>query len=704
MKNISSQSVSKPRNLLTGNFQKKQDGFVNRQSIEDKIKLTEILNNNKHRLYLSSEYLPKFYNKFIYTGDDIISKISDFNSMVKDPILARALKQITNDTTQYSPITKKRAWCVSEDTDLTNIADLFFDEMNVNEKCWYSTNRTAKYGTCFVRLTYANSDFTGGIISVEFEDDILRYIPIELNGVLVKWIDKYSNSLLEPFEVYAFRVNMSNDYRYVDNYYSLNLTTSTNSTSTGSDQKIKNTFIYGCGFFENCRRIWKQRLLAEDSIMMSRLENSPRLILFKIAAEGLTTETAQDLVDYYVELLNYDHKTLNVAENILKGGESQIGYGAKVALPVGKTGDLTSETIGGDPDIQYIRDLERIDTIFYASLGCHPSLLGFTQDLPGSLGESALVKLEMVYARDAKELQYSQMLGWKNIAYYHYLSKGINVDFSDFDILMTTISTAEDEEFKKSFSGGIEGFSSFMNLIKDIKDLIGETGNKNILDLLRFLTTKILNISDFDWDSFFTSFYDLQGTSEEPKTESRKLMMENFVRLKKEDRRRIENKINNFVFKTIADIPKFSNTQTLKNIAEQFKSETKQSKYITEQKITAEKMDMVADIRKVLTEVKYFDINIFDINADDFEFSLSDYDLNHIEEEVDTKKFIFMNGIYHSSDVNSASSDSRIRLYKKEDRYYVNYSESCKLLKRLNEEKSLDNYEVIELISKKEKH
>jgi hypothetical protein len=696
-------TLSKSKNLLSGWFGKKQDKFVNQQSTEDKLKLTDLLNSNKHRLYLSSEYLPKFYNKFIYTGDDIVSKISDFNSMSKDPILARALKQITNDVTQYSPITKSRIWCVSDDPDISDINDIFYDENGINEKVWYSTNRTAKYGTCFVRLTYAEEDFTGGISYVEFEDDILRYIPIELNGVLIKWIDKYTNILLEPFEVYAFRVNMSNDYRYVDNYYSLNLTSGATGINAKAENKIKNTFIYGTGFFENCRRIWKQRLLAEDSIMLSRLENSPRLILFKIAAEGLTSETAADLVDYYVELLNYDHKTLNIAENILKGGESQIGYGAKVALPVGKTGDLTHDVIGGDPDIQYIRDLERLDAIFYASLGIHKALLGLTDDLPGSLGESVIVKLEEVYARDAKELQYSQMLGWKTISYYHYMSKGIFVDFSDFDIVMNTVSNTEDEAFKSAFRGGLEGFSSFVSLITDVKNLIGETENKEVIDILKFLTTKLLNISDFNWDKFFDSFYDENGIQQAPeeKQESKKRLFENIQRIDEAKRKKLYKKVSSWAYKSTHNIPKFSKTNTIKNITEQFKSETKQNKYIKESKIISEKLNLNKDsIRKILEEVKYFDIDIFDVKSEEFDFTLSNYDYDIKQEKVKYDKLIFMNGLFHASDINLANISDKIILYKKEDSYYINYTDSCKLLKMLNEDKMLDKYEVINLKEK----
>ena len=76
MNKIVTPLLSKSKNLLSGLFNKKQDKFVNKQDTEDKLKLTDLLNSNKHRLYLSSEYLPRFYNKFIYTGDDIVSKIS----------------------------------------------------------------------------------------------------------------------------------------------------------------------------------------------------------------------------------------------------------------------------------------------------------------------------------------------------------------------------------------------------------------------------------------------------------------------------------------------------------------------------------------------------------------------------------------------------------------------------------------------------
>jgi hypothetical protein len=668
--------------------------------------LTKILNGKN--LYLSSDYLPKFYAKFIFTGDDLMSKFNDYGSMCKDPILSMALEYITDDATQYSPITKKRIWTVGEDQDLIKINEDFYNRININERIWYIVSRTCAFGNCFVRMFYANKDnYSGGIDHIEVENDLLRYIPIEISGVLIKWIDKYTNEMLEPFEVICIKINSMNDQRLINDYYDISMT----NTMPNRMNRTLNTFVYGTSFFDNCRRIWKQRILAEDSIMLTRLENAPLIWIMKLALQGVSPETASAWVEKLSDTFNYDgNKTLNLAENIIRGNDSQASYGSKIILPMNNTQDMDISTIGGNADVQYIRDLDRMDTIFYASLRIPKEFLGMVMDLPSSLGESTLRQLEMRYARTLKKVQYSVMNAFKIISYYNYLSKGILTDFTeDYDIVMQTASNAEDEEFKNAFSSGIDSFEKFTKLLGDIKDVLGmQENNESVIELFNFLTKRVLNVSDFNWDKFFNDFSGSMKGEEGSKGmkdqfESKKKSIVNYINnsnkynvskellekynsIKKEDRERLVNKINNFVMKENYFIPKFSLDNNLISVKENFSKIIDQKKYIKEDKVINKKLDLnTVNINKIITECRYFDISIFNQKTEEKEFDITKYKLTKTEvvKKLD-KELIFLESIFDVPEIVNSNLDDVV-IYKYKDNCYINHSNSCKYLKAIKE-------------------
>ena len=1141
---VSNKAITTPerQGLLSRFFKKKTDTFVNQihdneylRSHIDQASLQNILSKKKN-VYLSHEYLPKYYYRVINSGDDLVSKTNDFGSMYRDPILSMALEYVVDDTTQYSPLTKKRIWGVSDNKSIADAINDMFGKIDLQERLWYITSRTALYGNCFIRIYYMNEDYTGGISHIEIEEDILRYIPIELDGFMLKYIDKYTNEMLEPFEVYPIRVNMLNDQRLIGDYFDVNV------MYRGQKKGVKNTFVYGSSFFENVRRIWKQRILTEDSIMMMRLDKGFKTRIYKLATAGLTAENAEKLVDFYSELLNYDFKVLSRTENIIKGNEAGLGQGASILMPVANAGDLTIEEFGGDVDVQGIKDMSRLDDIFYAGLRIprdflglclnfktkikllngtdveigtmyenkqdyigknvytcdkdgnisvapikdiymnrpnasfvrvhldnneyvdatpdHPFMLrngeykkaedliegeslmpiyiteyrgypeikqnslkggfkfihrwigeilnngikiekdqvvhhkdenklnnefdnlqvmskeehsqhhkyyvekwmkagwkqraikssknkekkckhcGTTEDLHmekktgkiynscntcyskalsegisgvkkcdemrkklsestkgkpkywirgdknpmanpenrkkydlaykaglekrdsnyfhaikncascgkqlkekafrlekkyneylnsnsfcdykcsldryrvednknklyynhkvirvekldiienaydieidspnhnfgltsgvfvhnsnpegGSgginIGESALIRKEIRYARSVKKQQFAQIRAWKTIAYYHLLSLGYNVNFEEsFDIVMTTVSTAEDEEFKNAFNTGIESFNNFMSLIGSVKDVLQDTSlnKEKVIDILKFLTTKVLAISDFDWNDFFQSysegeekpkdeveenpFQPMKNSNEEPKaihpnekpnnvaetgnnnptpepakenpfaTESKlregKIIYE-YHKIKQEKKDNLNNILSNFISKRKYFVPKMEATQSIKYVAECFGNVRKNGKgstYMVESQ--KRKLKLEKDMKTIFeSNVRYFDINLFEIKTYDKDFDTSNYEIENtkIVDKININNVMFAEGMYDLSDIIQSNDNSNIIIYEVDNTLMINYVNGCSLMKYIyTNENKIPKCTVIKLKNKK---
>jgi hypothetical protein len=89
-------------------------------------------------------------------------------------------------------------------------------------------------------------------------------------------------------------------------------------------------------------------------------------------------------------------------------------------------------------------------------------------DLPGAMGESALVRLEIQYARSVKRIQRSVIQGITRLMQIHLAYKHINPDPKRFAVEMEVISTAEEEERKNSLTSAIAVASSLTGLNKEM--------------------------------------------------------------------------------------------------------------------------------------------------------------------------------------------------------------------------------------------
>lgn len=88
--------------------------------------------------------------------------------------------------------------------------------------------------------------------------------------------------------------------------------------------------------------------------------------------------------------------------------------------------------------------------------------------LPGSLGESALLRLDIRYARTVKRIQRMVLQGLTRLLQIHLAYKKIDPDPSRFAVEMDVISTAEEEERKSTLASSIMVARDLVGLNTDL--------------------------------------------------------------------------------------------------------------------------------------------------------------------------------------------------------------------------------------------
>ena len=139
-------------------------------------------------------------------------------------------------------------------------------------------------------------------------------------------------------------------------------------------------------------------------------------------------------------------------------------------LPVfGDKGDVQIETLGGETNVQSIVDIEYLRNKLFGGIKIPKAYLGLEESLPGSLGESALLRLDIRYARTVKRIQRAVVQGLTRLAQIHLAYKKLPVDPKLFSIEMDVISTAEEEERKASLVSALGVASDLTNLNQQMR-------------------------------------------------------------------------------------------------------------------------------------------------------------------------------------------------------------------------------------------
>ena len=668
-----------------------------------------------------------YYNRYLSINDSILEKVDDFNLMYKDPIVYNALEMFVDDALTYSPVTQKRIWPVIDDKKQQEIAEEIFRELNIDDKSWEDLTRLGMYGNCIIRVYYKNPDYSGGIINIEREDNMFRYIPVEINGMLVNYIDRYTEALLEPFEVVYGRINIMNDVSVIGNYYDLSVHRFADMTEA-KQRVLQNSFKYGSSLFENSRRVWRQLRLLEDNMILTRLNRSAKIRIFKIKTPGMTPKAAKEMIEFYTELLTSSDRRLSINDNLLKEANGQISFGENLMLPVEEKGDIEVQEFGGDTDVASIVDVDHFREKFYASLKVPLEFLGLQTGASFTIGDNSLLRKGIQYSRRVKKLQFGGIKMYKDLLYYHMLSLKEEVDYEDINVLMNIVSTAEDEEFKSVMTASIGNVNNFVELIDNVKKFLIDNSidDKSRNYLLDYMTTRILNVNDFNWKHFFKQMLDnledeskvgsetatspedednvdkdKQSGMEGTTTESRKFRLEEKRKIR-ESILKLSPKFDKFIYEQmyIKNIPLYEKDKDIGYAGKALKNKNDRVRVIKESR---KDLTLKKNLKEVVENVTCFDVNIFNLKTE-ANIDLSNYNVGNrvLKKNIDEKEIIFLESQYDIKNIMNMVN-SNVTLYHIDNKYYCNYSNACKLFRTYIENKKDLEFEILEMKDKTSK-
>jgi hypothetical protein len=167
-------------------------------------------------------------------------------------------------------------------------------------------------------------------------------------------------------------------------------------------------------------------------------------------------------------------------------------------VPVSEDVDVMMEKMGGEPDIKAIVDIDLLTNQLLGALRTSKSMLGITDDLPGSIGEGAANRISINFAKSAERLQSGTRQGIKRLCQIHLAYRKLNPDPSRFEVNFADISSAEEEELKNALSSGMDVVEKLMDVYtKAVPDI-------DKMELLDYCNRRILKLNDLDFQKLRT--------------------------------------------------------------------------------------------------------------------------------------------------------------------------------------------------------
>jgi len=261
---------------------------------------------------------------------------------------------------------------------------------------------------------------------------------------------------------------------------------------------------YGTSLLIDGLPVWKRLRLTEDSILLTRLTRGLLRYIYKIRVDSWATDSAAELIDEYVTLLKRARTINTDGDNA--NYDSKFGVMSSIEdiiLPVwGEQGDVSVEKIGGDPDIRWIVDVDKLENQLAMALRVPMSLLGGSaDDATGSLGSEAISKLDIQFAKTAKRLQRAIKEGITRICQIHLAYMNMDPDPSLFEVNMTQTSSAEEEQLKDTLDTGVDIIDKYMEMFERMSENHPEMEFDHV-EFFNYMNQKILKLNDLDINDY----------------------------------------------------------------------------------------------------------------------------------------------------------------------------------------------------------
>lgn len=404
-----------------------------------------------------------------------IGSYSDFEAMEFYPTIAAALDVMMEESTTLND--KGRVINVYSDSKRVKgiLEDLFFNRLDLHVALPMWTRNTCKYGDNFV---YLNIDEKHGIIGAK---QMPNYeMERRENGLFstISGINREDSGDAQIDKTKFFWRN---------NNVEFNSWQIAHFRLMGDDRRLP----YGTSVLEKSRRIWKQLILAEDSMLVYRVTRAPERRVYKIYVGNIDEAD----VPAYVNQIADRFKRIPITDP--QTGQMDLRYNQLANdqdyfIPV-RSEDAPNpiDTLPGASNLDQIADIEYLRSNLFTSLRVPKPFLGFDE----TTGDGKNLALQDIrFSRTINRIQQAMLQELNKIAIIHLYLLGFEEDFDNFTLTLNNPSTqaemlkvehtqAKVTLYKDAVSDAGNGFGAY-SMTRAKREILGMSDDEIKQDLL----------------------------------------------------------------------------------------------------------------------------------------------------------------------------------------------------------------------------
>ena len=406
-----------------------------------------------------------------------IGSYADFEAMEFYPTIAAALDIMMEEATTLND--RGRMLNVYSDSSRVKgiLEDLFYNRLDMHTSLPMWTRNTCKYGDNFV---YLNIDDRHGVLGA-------KQMPnFEMERREAGLFDMISGR--ETINA-AEATNVSDKVKFYwrGRDVEFNSWQMAHFRLLGDDRRLP----YGTSVLEKSRRIWKQLIMSEDSMLVYRVTRAPERRVYKIYVGNIDDAD----VEAYVNTIADRFKRMPIVDP--QTGQIDLRYNQlsndqDYFIPV-RSEDAPNpiDTLPGATNLDQIADIEYLRNNLFTSLRVPKPFLGFDE----TAGDGKNLALQDIrFSRTINRIQQAMLQELNKIAIIHLYILGFEEDLDNFTLTLNNPSTqaemlkvehiqAKVTLYKDAVSDAGNGFGA-MSMTRAHREILGWSDDEIKQDLL----------------------------------------------------------------------------------------------------------------------------------------------------------------------------------------------------------------------------
>lgn len=379
----------------------------------------------------------------------ILNGLKDVPDMLADPICSSAVKCVMQ--TAFQSNTEDELFkLITPSTLIENELNQFHEDINAKQFLLITGYNNLLWGQLPWKHVFNEDGVLERAIPIP---DFTSITPIIICGKTIGFIDENGEFVPSYMYTYSQLEYYKNLGGNTNNRY---VTMGTNGSDNSVDM-FKNEFTYADSYLGAASKPWRNVNIIEDGLLLNRMDQSNYYRIISVNVGGqVYSKSAIQVLNYYrnlfkkVRRVNYDSNGMSSRGN---------GQQFEVIVPQTTNQGVSIQNVGGEVDVKALKDLDTQYQKLFAALQLQPSMIGFSEDTPSSLGDSAALTWDKRFAKVCKTASYSAYNALRNLDYLHLRSLGYNVEPNDWKYATVSQTLQDDQEKGETLKVAIENLN-----------------------------------------------------------------------------------------------------------------------------------------------------------------------------------------------------------------------------------------------------